>query len=236
MSPETKKKVQIFLVAAIVLSGARAAYIFYQRRNAEKVPEKVEKPLVADYYVTPKKLRPYDLDSAKQLTQQPVWVKEGYRYTYYPFDKAKKRTDFEHEAGTLLPIQKLEIKDVVKDATPGSSTQKQLVAAFEKDGKSYGVPVGTVTGESYQIYADEMFYIQDPRELYKHWPSDVWEAIEQHQVKPGMNELQANFAVGMGVPEQSGDGSLKTLKYANGGKPMTVSYREGKAVEIQGGT
>ena len=38
----------------------------------------------ADYYVTPKKLYPYDLKSAQQLTQQPVWMKEGYRYTYYP--------------------------------------------------------------------------------------------------------------------------------------------------------
>ena len=48
----------------------------------------------ADYYVVPKKLYPFDLKSAKQLTQQPVWVKEGYRYTYYPYDAARKRTDF----------------------------------------------------------------------------------------------------------------------------------------------
>ena len=62
----------------------------------------------ADYYVVPKKLYPFDLESAKQLTKQPVWVKEGYRYTYYPYDVAHKRVDFAHDGGLLLPIEQLE--------------------------------------------------------------------------------------------------------------------------------
>jgi hypothetical protein len=57
---------------------------------------------MADYYVTPKRMRPYDLKSAKALTEQPVWVKEGYKYSYYPFDTTKKRSDFSKEAGTLI--------------------------------------------------------------------------------------------------------------------------------------
>ncbi len=157
---------------------------------------------MADYYVSPKKLRSYDLKSAKDLTQQPVWVKEGYKYSYYPFDTARKKADFSHEAGTLLPIQKLQIKDVVTDVSPGSADQKQLVAVFELEGKNYAVPIGSVQDENYQIYSDEIFYIQDPRDLYKHWPAETWQAIEQHEVKPGMNELQADFAIGMGVPQR----------------------------------
>ena len=43
-------------------------------------------PLNPDYYVVPKKLYAYDLKSAKQLTQQPVWVKVGYSSTYYRYD------------------------------------------------------------------------------------------------------------------------------------------------------
>jgi len=140
------------------------------------------------------------LKSAKQLTQQPVWVKEGYRYTYYPYDPTRRRTDFSHEAGRLLPIQRLEIKDVVTDATPGSADQRQVMAVFEQEGKSYTVPIGSLQGGNYHIYSDEIFYIQDPRELYRHWPPAIWEAIVQHQVKPGMNEYQADFAIGMGVP------------------------------------
>jgi hypothetical protein len=235
MNPDTKRKIQIVLLAAIAIAGIRAAYVVYQRRGdrqSAEMPKKEAPGLMADYYVSPKKLRPYDLKSAKGLTQQAVWVKEGYKYSYYPFDSARKKTDFSHEIGTLLPIQKLEIKDVVADASPGSSDQKQIIAIFELSGKNYGVPIGSVQNGNYQIYSDEIFYIQDPRELYKHWSAEIWQAIEQHQVKPGMNELQADFAIGMGVPQQSMDSSTKTVKYPNGGKPITVVYRNGKASDI----
>jgi hypothetical protein len=79
-----------------------------------------------------------------------------------------------------------------------------------------------------------MLYIQDPHELYKHWPADVWQAIEQHEVKPGMNELQADFAVGMGIPEAGGV-ETKIVNYPNGGKPLRITYHDGKAVEIKAG-
>src|SRR5262249_57597672 len=99
-------------------------YILYQRHSA-KTEQAAQKtlPLNADYYVTPKKLYAYDLKSAHQLTEQPVWVKEGYRYTYYPYDKARHRTDFTHEAGLLEPIEKLQIVDVVADHTPYAPDQ-----------------------------------------------------------------------------------------------------------------
>jgi hypothetical protein len=106
---------------------------------------------------------------------------------------------------------------------------------FEKDGKNYAVPIGFEAEGQYKIYSDEMFYIEDPRDLYKNWPPDVWQAVSQHEVKPGMNELQADFAIGMGVPS-AGSSDEKTVKYPNGGKPMVVTYSGGKAIEIRSGT
>jgi hypothetical protein len=103
---------------------------------------------------------------------------------------------------------------------------------FEQDGKTYAVPIGSKTGDSYQIYSDEMFFVQDPRELFKHWPANVWQSIDQHQIKPGMNEFQAYFSIGMGVPEGSSDPAVKTVHYPNGGKPVTITFRNGKAAEI----
>ena len=234
MTSEAKQKIQLLLVIAIAVAAIRAGYVVYER-HAERVEQasKQAPPLNPDYYVVPKKLYPYDLKSAKQLTQQPVWVKEGYRFTYYPYDRASRHTDFSHEAGLLLPIQKLDIKDVVSDTTPAH--QRQVMAVFEQEGKTYAVPIGSQTGDSYQIYSDEMFFVQDPRELYKHWPADVWESIEQHQIKPGMNEFQAYFAIGMGVPDRSSDPAVKTVHYPNGGKPVTITFRNGKAAEISGG-
>ena len=216
--------------------GVRAGYVVYERRAGTATEAKPSAPpLNPDYYVVPKKLHPYDLKSAKQLTEQPVWVKEGYRFTYYPYDRARHHADFSHEAGLLLPIQKLEIKDVVTDTAPHSAHLRQVMAVFEQEGKSFAVPIGSQTGDSYQIYSDEMFFIQDPRELYKHWPADVWQSIEQHQIKPGMNEFQADFSIGMGVPDRSSDPAVKTVHYPNGGKPVTITYRDGKAAEISGG-
>jgi hypothetical protein len=235
MTSGAKKKIQLALVIAIAVAALRAGYVVYERHSerTEQAAKQVP-PLNPDYYVVPKKLYPYDLKSAKQLTQQPAWVKEGYRFTYYPYDRASRHTDFSREAGLLLPIQKLEIKDVVADTSPHSQPQ-QVMAVFEQEGKAYAVPIGSKSGDSYQIYSDEMFFIQDPRELYKHWPADVWESIEQHQIKPGMNEFQAYFAIGMGVPDRSSDPAVKTVHYPNGGKPVTITFRNGKAAEITGG-
>ncbi len=234
MTSEAKQKIQLVLVIAIAVAALRAGYVVYERHSerAEQAAKQAP-PLNPDYYVVPKKLYPYDLKSAKQLTQQPAWVKEGYRFTYYPYDRASRHTDFSHETGLLLPIQELDIKDVVTDTTPAH--QRQVMAVFEQEGKTYAVPIGSQAGDSYQIYSDEMFFVQDPRELYKHWPADVWESIEQHQIKPGMNEFQAYFAIGMGVPDRSSDPAVKTVHYPNGGKPVTITFRNGKAAEISGG-
>jgi len=234
MTSELKQKIQLVLVVAIAVAGTRAAYILYERyvSNIEQAKQQPP-PLNPDYYVVPKRLHPYDLKSARQLTQQPVWVKEGYRYTYYPYDRVRHRSDFSHEAGLLLPIERLEIQAVVTDVTPGSPSQHQVMAVFEKDAKTFAFPIGAVKGGEYQIYSDEMLFIQDPHELYKHWPAEVWDAIAQHQVKPGMNELQTDFAIGMGIPEPSGDPTVKTVNYPNGGRPLSITFRNGKAAEIR---
>ena len=95
--------------------------------------------------------------------------------------------------------------------------------------------IGVESEGTYRIYSDEIFYIQDPHELYKHWPADVWQAVDQHQVKARMTELEAVFAVGMGVPDAGASSSEKTVRYPNGGKPLVVVYRDGKAAEIAPG-
>jgi hypothetical protein len=235
MAPATKRNIQIALAIAIAVAAIRTGWILQSRHQSNKAAQAQKEtppPLNADYYVTPKKLHAYDLKSAKDLTKQPVWVKEGYRYTFYPYNPTTRRTDFDHEAGLLVPLQKIEVKDVVLDPLPGSKG-KQVMALFDSDGKHYAVPVGTAQGNDYKIYADEMLFIQDPKELYKHWSSEVWESIEKHEVKLGMNELQADFAIGMGVPQRSDDADLKTVNYPNGGKPISVTYQNGKALEIK---
>jgi hypothetical protein len=247
LDAEAQKKLQIILLLGIVIAGGRAAWIVYERHEALKGDAKIriEPALKADYYVTPKKLHPYDLKSARQLTQQPVWVRVGYYHTYYPYNAAAHETDFAHEAGTLGPLQKLEITDVVTDVSPKAPGTKQVMAVFDlggkdlggKDllGKTYAVPIGAEKDSDFKIYSDEIFFIEDPRQLYKHWPPEVWQKIDAHKVQPGMSELQASFAIGAGIPQGSGDYGFRTLHYANGGKPVTITFENDKAVEIKAG-
>ena len=230
----------------MLVAGIRLAWIFYERHQGLVVPQKKEAPaLDPDYYVTSKKLYPYDLKSAKQLTQQPAWVKVGYAYAFYRYDPATHRADLSHEAGKLLPLQKLMIKDVVTGVSPKNPGERQILAVFdeanvdhantEQADKSFATPVGTEKDGDYRFYCNDMLFIEDPHQLYKHWPADVWQAVDQHQVKTGMNELQADFAVGIGLLENGGDSTDRTLHYPNGGKPLTITYHGGKAVEIKAG-
>ncbi|HET7209441.1 MAG TPA: hypothetical protein VFI95_22890 [Terriglobales bacterium] len=238
MTRELKKKIQVVLAIGIAVAAIRTAYILSERYES-KGPAVTNRtgapPLEPDYYVTTKKLHAYDLKSARELTNGPVWIKEGYRYTYYPYDPAHHRADFAHEAGRLLPLEKLQIRDVVLNPSPLSKDQKQVMAVFQVSGKDFAVPVGVERSGDFRIYADEMMFLEDPRQLYKHWPAEIWEAINKHEVRPGMSELQADFAIGMGIPEPANDSDVRTLDYPNGGKPLTVTYQGGKATRIQPG-
>ncbi|MCI0349411.1 MAG: hypothetical protein L0Z53_08295 [Acidobacteriales bacterium] len=250
MEPQTRKRLQLVLVVFLALAAIRIALI-YRSRHDPGPSQQQSSSISADHYVVPRKLRAYDLNSAREITRQPVWVKEGYKYTYYPYDPARKQANFDEEGGTLGPIEKVQIKGLVQQQAPAEDPQvftgsqgqeikvrrgpSQLVlAVFEKDGKSFVVPIGRLRGKDYSIYADEIFYIQDPRELYKHWPAEVWQAIEKHEVKPGMNEIQATFAVGMGQPQLvNEDASAKTVRYPNNGSSLVVVYRDGVAETVK---
>ena len=98
-----KQKIQIMLVAAIVVAGLRLAFILYERHEYQAQDAKksmsAPTPVNPDYLVTPKKLRPYDLKSAGQLTQQPVWVKVGYSITYFPYNSVGHHADLRMRPG-----------------------------------------------------------------------------------------------------------------------------------------
>ncbi len=235
LDAEVRKKLQLFLIVAILIAAGRAAYVGYDRYQSRKETEKPkqEQALKADYYVTPKKLHPYDLKSARELTKQPVWVKVGYYHTYFPYDVKRHKADFAHEAGLLLPLQKLTIQDVVTDVSPEAKGLKQVLATFELDGKRYAVPIGSEQGGDYKIYSDDIFFIEDPHELYKHWPADAWQSIDNHEVLPGMSELQTTCAIGAGTLDTGSNSGSRIIHYRNGGKPVTVIFRNDKAVEIK---
>lgn len=229
-----RRIIQIVLAIAIAAAAIRAVIVVRGRKGGPAAPAAAKNapPLNPEYYVTPKKLHLYDLKSAQELTQQAEWIKEGYRYTYYPYNPAQRRADLKDEAGVLGPIQQIQVTSVFAQPTPGDPTTRQVMAAFDLGGKPFAMPIGTERHGDFNIYADEMFYYQDPHKLYDFWPPDIWNAIAQHQVKKGMDELQASMSVGMGQPHRGETEDEKVVIYPNGGHRVTVTYRDGKAAGI----
>jgi hypothetical protein len=239
MKAQSKRWIQIILAVLLVAAAVRLLVTYMGRRDGDAAPRREEQRRAADRgldpdaYVTPKKLYLYDLNSAKNyLTGKPVWVREGYYYTYFPYDPARRRVNFKQEAGLLMSLERLDIKDAIQTPPPGPGAQAQVMLVFEKQGELYGVPIGAAQGKNYSIVADQMLFYQDPRDLYKHWPKEVWEAIERREVKTGMNELQTSFAIGLGVPQRSNDPSVKTVVYPRGGNKTTVTFVNGKVTDI----
>jgi hypothetical protein len=247
MDADLKKKIQISLLAFVVIAVIRVGFIFYARRDTGGGPKKPETTYSSnmDDYVTPHKIFPYNVESAKkELVGKPLWVKTGNVLPYFPYDAAARAVNFKKQAGLLPPVAKLQIKDIVlaRDATPpkvGEVTviQKKIMAVFEKAGepRTFATAFGSNTGDDYAFTANEVFFFEDPHELYKHWPADTWSAIDQHQAIQGMSELQAAFALGANISAGEGDYGNRTIEFADAGKPVTVTFEKNKATTVTPG-
>jgi len=225
--------IQLILAIALVAVALRLGLIYYERHTPSS-PAQPPAVLDPDYYVVPKKQHAYDLKTARAgMMGHPAWVREGYKFTYYYYDSGRHHTDFAHPVGLLLPLEQLNVRDVVQTPPPAAGDLPQIVAVFERGGHELAVPIGAHRGDDYTLYADDMLFFEDPHQLYRHWPPEVWQAVDRHQVLPGMNEIQASFALGMGIPQPAGDDPGKTVIYPNGGNQITVIFRAGKAAEIK---
>ena len=244
MDSDLKKKLQISLLVFIVIAGIRVGFILYARRDTGEGPKKAETTYSSnmDDYVTPHKIFPYNVESAKkELGGKPMWVKSGNVLPYYPYDAAAHSVNFKRQAGVLPPVARLEVKDVVlaRDATPpkvGEVTvvQKKIIAVFEKAGEpgTFAAAIGSNTSDDYTFTVNDNFFFEDPHQLYKHWPADTWSAIDQHQAKQGMSELQASFALGADMSASEGDYGNRTIEFANAGKAVTVTFEKNKATTV----
>jgi hypothetical protein len=247
MDSDLKKKIQISVLVFVVIAAIRVGFILYARRDTGAGPKKPETTYSSnlDDYVTPHKIFPYNVESAKkELVGKPLWIKTGNILPYYAYDAASHSVNFKKKAGLLPPLAKLQVKDVVLQREsvalkPGqiSVVQKQIMAVFEKEGApgAFAVSFGLNTGDDYSFSANEVFFFEDPHQLYKHWPADTWSAIEQHEAKQGMSELQASFALGTDISSDGVEYGNRTIEYANAGKPVTVVFEKNKAVTVTPG-
>lgn len=227
MEPTTRKYLQVGIVVALALALLRTGYIFYQRSQADRPKEEAPaRQLQGDDFVFIRSLHAYDLASAKKLEGMTVWIKAGNAIAYF------KPGDVQHEAGTLPPLARLKISKVAP-----SGNQVFATFTFEDGGPAgtFQAPVGAVKRNDVSLILDELFYYDDPHQLYKHWPKETWEAIGRHEIVKGMSETQAGMAMGVGrtVGSTAAEYGNRTLQYQHEGKTVEVLFMGNQAARIE---
>ena len=228
------KKTAIGITLALLLALAIRIATIHHERNAPG-PETPAATGTVDPYelVFLKQQRPSSLADVKQLIGITVWVSAGGQLDYYPC--TAHRADYAHSAGTLLGAEPLAIKDAFEQVAPKSATfrirggDKQVLLAFTMPKsadptKLYAVPVGFKEAGDYTFANDEIFFYDDPHQLFNHWGPKVWQAIDAHQVILGMNERQVNLSLGQVSKSLSKDYGNRLVVFDNLGKPMAVTF------------
>lgn len=233
-----KQKIQILLIVVLFVATGRAAWIFYERRQPV---EPVTKPgsadpnyhVTSDDYVFLRSLHAYDIYSARALNGKTVWVRAGNRIAYFPFNAGTGRAATARSRGALPPAVPLKVRNVIDQ-------DDQVFAVFEfasKDGPAvpkgaFAAPVGAYRGVQCILYLDEIFYLDDPHQLYKQWPAEVWSAIDRREVRRGMNERQVELAAGVGRVLEAGSYGNRTVEYGVAPALIDVTFVNNRATAI----
>ena len=230
------------LVVFVLAVGGELLYLHHERNAPEKVIATPTVKADPDDLVFLKKERPSSLADLKDLYGKTVWVSAGGQMEYYPY--ATHHADYGKSAGTLLGAEPMVIKDAFEQTAPKTATyrikggDKQVLLAFtlpksSDSAKEYAVPVGYKEGTDYTFYTDELFFYDDPHDLYKHWGAANWAAVDSHQVILGMNERQVQMALGQVSKSVSNEYGNRMVVYANLGKPMAVTFVKDKATAFR---
>jgi len=219
---------------AVLAIGSELAWLHHERNSPGKLVAAPERGLTdPDDLVFLKKQRPSSLADLKPLIGKMLWVSAAGQMDYDPC--AGHHADYARSAGTLLGAEPMAIKDAFEQVAPKSATfripagDRQVLLAFTmpksaNPAKLYAVPVGYKQDGDYTLYTDQIFFYDDPHELYKHWGDQIWQAVDSHQVILGMNERQVQLSLGQVFKSVSEEYGNRLVVYSNLGKPMAVTF------------
>jgi hypothetical protein len=237
---ENGAKAAIGATVVLVLAVGVRVGLIYRERNTPAVQTPVAREKIADDdLVFLKKKRPDSLKDAKELVGTTVWVSAGGQLDFYPY--LRHAVVYGKSQGVLLGAEPLMVKDVVEQVAPKAATfripggDKQVLVVFTRPGPDtqYAVPVGYRQAGQYTFYADEIFFYDDPHELYKHWGKEIWQAVDEHRVILGMNERQVELSLGQVSNSTSKDYGNRMVVFANLGQPMAVTFVNNKVTAFR---
>ena len=236
-------KAAIGATAVLVLAvGGQLLYLHHERNAPVAVKPPEREVIAADELVFLKKKRPDTLKDIKELDGSKLWVSAGGQMEFYPY--VGHAVQYGKSAGTLLGAEPIIVKDAVEQVAPKTATfripggDKQVLLVFTRPGspdvaKEYAVPVGYRQAGQYTFFTDEIFFYDDPHELYKHWGPEIWKAVDAHEVILGMNERQVELSLGQVSKSTSNEYGNRMVVFANLGKPMAVTFVKNKVTAFR---
>jgi hypothetical protein len=222
--------------------GIEAAWLHHVRNESDTPVTKPSEKIDPDDLVFLKHERPSSMADLKDLYGKTLWVSAGGQMDYYPY--AAHHANYAKSAGTLLGAEPMVILDAFEQVAPKSATfriaggDRQALLVFtmpkaEDPAKQYAVPVGYQQGKDFTFYTDEIFFYDDPHELFKHWGTKIWQAVDAHQVILGMNERQVQLSLGQVSKSLSNEYGNRLVIYANLGHPMAVTFVKNKVTAFR---
>jgi hypothetical protein len=238
-------KVALGGTAAMLLAvGIELAYLHHERNKPWAPPgaSTAERKIDPDDLVFLKKERPDSMADIKEFYGKTLWVSAGGQMDYYSY--AAHHANYAKIAGTLLGAEPIVVKDAFEQVAPKAATfripggDRQVLLVFTlpnspDPAKEWAVPVGYQEGKLFTFFTDEIFFYDDPHELYKSWGPQIWQAVDSHQVILGMNERQVQMALGQVSKSLSNEYGNRLVIYANMGKPMAVTFVKNKVTAFR---
>jgi hypothetical protein len=236
---KTWQKILIPTLITVAIGGIYLFFVWMQRRDPGAVAQNPnQQKLSADDVAIVRTEFQQHFEDTLSLAGASVWMKNGYTMPYYPM---RGSTIVFHRTGLIPAAQRLDIKKIIKSIAPPTEDDRmahgarQVFAVFAFPGKSdlYATPIGAIQGSGEAYFCDILFYYDDPHTIYDNWPKDVWTAIDAHQAKPGMSELETRMSIGSNVQPDGQTEGDRTVTYDQAGKQWTVTYVNNHATTIQ---
>jgi hypothetical protein len=233
---------QKFLISILITLSIGGVYLFsvWKQRQDPGVAgrDDASRPMNADDLAVVRMLFPAHFEDTLRLQGTSVWVKNGYTMTYFRYIGGQ--VAFAKRVGLIPSAQKLNINKIVKAPVPASIDDgmshgtRQVFAVFTLPGSAdlYATPIGALEGSDEVYYCDILFYYDDPHTIYDNWSKEAWAAIDAHQVKPGMSELQTRMAIGQNMHADSPSVGDRTVSYDQADKHWKVTFVDGRATAI----
>ena len=233
------QKALIITLITCSIGGIYLAIVFYQRRNPGVASQNVQQAESLDDFAEVRMIFPTSFADVAKLQNTSVWMKNGYTMTYFPYESS--RIVFAKPVGVIPSAQRLDIKKVIKAVPPAqvddgiSHGTRQVFAVFALPGSDilYATAIGAIDGADEHYFTDLLFFYDDPHTIYDNWPKPIWAAIDQHQVQPGMSELQTRMSIGQKMQSETRSEGNRTVTYDQAGKKWTITFVNNKATTIK---